>query len=829
MGVYNWILYLNLGNLMENDTFEDMPEEFYEPVDDFGDSKPGSDKQVVVVNNPHPDVIPLLLLRDRPIFPGITHPIIFTGEDQISYIQKLLKNNTQIVGLGLYTGEDENKSLQSIQPDEVAKVGVLCKIVQHREIEDGSLHILIHTIERFEILSYLTDSYPFEIRVKYWEKEKINEDDEELKAYSVALINSIRELVRTNPLFKEELSLLVGKKGIEEPGILADFSALMTTSNKFELQELLEIKEVRSRIEKVLLLLKREKEISKAKNLINKRIEGKVNKQQREFFLKQQLLEIKKELGISKDEKETEVEKIEKRVKKLKLTSEAKEKINEELEKMSFLESSSPEYHVTRNYLDWLTTLPWGKRSKSSINLKKSKDILDEDHFGLKKVKDRILEYVAVTKMKGRTKGTMLLLVGPPGVGKTSIGKSIARCLGRNFYRFSLGGMRDEAEIKGHRRTYIGAMPGKFIQALKKAKTCNPVILMDEVDKIGNSYQGDPASSLLEVLDPEQNKEFLDHFLDVHFDLSEVLFICTANQVDTIPLPLLDRMEVIDISGYITEEKLQIAKKYLIPKIIKDVGLKEKNAFTLKDDVIVKLIENYSRESGVRSLEQNLNKMASKYVKDLLLKDEVNTEISFEDVERYLGQAKFKDDILWQRGQAGIINGLAYTALGGSVLQVEATCIKGKKGSLKQTGQLGSVMVESSELAYSYIRSYFSQIKNKFFEDHFVHLHVPSGATPKDGPSAGITMALAFYSMAMNKPVKDGLGMTGELTVTGKVMPIGGLKEKLLAAKRSGLTDIVIPLENKSDLEELDKEILLGLKISFIDKFEDIISIAFKN
>ena len=502
-------------------------------------------------------------------------------------------------------------------------------------------------------------------------------------------------------------------------------------------------------------------------------------------------------------------------------------RIEEEMNKLKVLEPSSAEFNVTRNYLDWLTILPWGVTTKDNKDLKKAARILDRDHYGLDDVKERILETISVGVLKGDLSGSIILLVGAPGVGKTSIGHSVARALNREFYRFSLGGMRDEAEIKGHRRTYIGAMPGKFIQAMKTCKTSNPVIMLDEIDKIGASFQGDPASALLEVLDPEQNKDFLDHYLDVRFDLSDVLFICTANQLETIPGPLVDLMETIRLSGYVLEEKLEIARRYLVPKQLKAHGLK-KEQIKLPKNVLRDIIDGYAREAGVRNLENNIKKIFRKATKQIVQNDVKQVDVKKGDLPDLLGRRMFSEEKIYKSPKVGVVMGLAYTSMGGATLFIEATRVASKGPGFKQTGQLGKVMVESSEIAYTYVRSLLTTKKEaEFFTSNAIHLHVPAGATPKDGPSAGITMACALYSLAKNKPIIKDVAMTGEISLTGLVMPIGGLKEKVIAAKRAKVSTLVFPAENKDDWEDLDDHIKEGLTPHFVSKFSEVLKICF--
>jgi ATP-dependent Lon protease len=631
-----------------------------------------------------------------------------------------------------------------------------------------------------------------------------------------------------NPLHKEKLNLFMTRSNLHEPGRLADFAATLTTATERELQEILETLSIRNRIRKVLFLLKKEIDVSQVQVRIAKQIEERLSKNQREFFLREQLKEIKKELGLAKEGKEAEIERFEERIGKLTLTGEAAERVREEIEKLRLLEPVSPEFNVSRNYLDWLTILPWGVFTKDNYDLQRAARILNHDHYGLEDVKDRILEFLSVGILKGNISGSILCFVGPPGVGKTSLGQSIARSIHRNFYRFSVGGIHDEAEIKGHRRTYIGALPGKFIHAMRICKSANPVIMLDEIDKIGASYHGDPASALLEALDPEQNKDFLDHYLDVRFDLSNVLFICTANQTDTIPRPLLDRMEMIKLAGYILEEKREIARRHLIPRQLQAHGL-GRDRIALTPAALREIIDGYAREPGVRGLENHIKKIFRKTAKRIVEKKARRIRVDAPDVRRYLGRRAFTEDALYKKPIPGVVMGLAWTSLGGETLYVEATRVESDKPAFKQTGQLGNVMVESSEIAYTYVRSLLNADKTagKFFRKNFVHLHVPAGATPKDGPSAGVTMAAALYSLARQVPPRPGFAMTGELTLTGRVMPVGGIKEKTIAAKRANVRNLVFPAENKKDFEELPPHVRAGLKPRFVATFPDLVRIVF--
>jgi len=789
-----------------------------------------SSKSLVVAKDLLPERLMIIPLRDRPMFPKMMGPIII---DDLALQQAVLKHVNQnaplYFGLVLQKPREDGLAHVASSTDEFFKIGSVARVIQVSPYKPGEpLQVLVQALERFDIVALMKTDSIFTAEVHYW-FEDIQENTEELKAYSVAIIDCIKELVNMNPLFKEGLSLLIERINLSDPGSLADFAASMTTSSGVEIQKILETPEVGKRLELVLILLKNEVEISKLKAKISKRIEEQLSKQQREFFLKQQLQEIKKELGLAKDDTQAELEKYEKRLKKLVLSNEAKDKIKEELDKLKLLGASSPEFNITRTYLDWLTILPWGVYSKDSYDQKKASRILDRDHYGLEDVKNRILELISVGVIKGDLSGTILLLQGPPGVGKTSIGRSVAQSLGREFFRFSLGGMRDEAEIKGHRRTYIGAMPGKFVQAIKTCKTANPVIMLDEIDKIGASFQGDPASALLEVLDPEQNRDFLDHYLDVRFDLSKIFFICTANQLDTIPAPLMDRMEIIELPGYILEEKVEIARRHLIPKQLKEHGLTAKQ-ITLSKAVVGAIVDGYAREAGVRGLENCIKKILRKSVNKIIDNPDQNIRIHKDDLRDLLGKRYFSEEQAFKKPRIGVITGLAYTSMGGTTLHIESIAIPTGQPGFKQTGQLGKVMVESSEIAYSYVRSLMKENSKgkELFNNNLIHLHVPAGATPKDGPSAGITMACSIYSIATNQPIRPNLAMTGELTLSGLVMPIGGVKEKMIASKRAKVQEVILPKDNQEDFEMLPEHIKAGITPYFVATFDEVKRICFK-
>jgi ATP-dependent Lon protease len=788
-------------------------------------AKAQEDSTLVLARQIFPSQLPIVPLNSRPVFPKMVVPMLIDDADMRKTITETAKSQSKFVGLVLRRGEDDNGRQSGAR---LYDVGVVAEIVQLAEAPGGELlQVLFGAQERFRIASIVQEKPVIVAKLEYIIETEMGAN-QELKAYAISVIQSIKELVQLNPLHKEELSLLMTQANLSDPGRLADFAAAMTTATGKELQEVLETTSIRARLRKTLFLLKREIDLSRIQVRIHKQIEEKLSKQQREFFLREQLKAIKKELGLEKEGKEAEVDRFVERLKNLHPPREAKERIDEEIEKLRLIEPMSPEFTVSRTYLDWLTILPWGVFTKDSYDIKKADSILDRDHYGLEDVKQRILEFLSVGILKGNISGSILCFVGPPGVGKTSIGQSIARSIGRNFYRFSVGGIRDEAEIKGHRRTYIGALPGKFIQAVKVCKSANPVIMLDEIDKIGASYHGDPASALLEVLDPEQNRDFLDHYLDVRFDLSNIFFICTANQLDTIPRALLDRMEVINLPGYIQQEKLEIARRYLIPRQTTAHGIKRGQVkFTKR--ALVEIIDGYAREPGVRGLEKHIKKILRKSARKIVGGAKANTTIDKSNVTDLLGKRLHQDENYFKKPRVGVVTGLAWTSLGGETLFVEATKVHAGQASFKHTGQLGDVMAESSEIAYTFVRSFLDDREDvrKMFKECAIHLHVPAGATPKDGPSAGITMASAIYSLATNKPIRKNFAMTGELTLTGLVMPIGGLKEKTIAARRAKVVDLVFPSGNKRDFDELPAHIRKGLRPHFVQTFKEVVEVCF--
>lgn len=787
-----------------------------EIVEDEHENKDGQLVQQTI----KPDVLYIIPITGRPHLPAQVQPLVVSKERWEGTITKALKDSKGLLGIG-YVKEVKGKY---IYKEDFPEVGCVVRMMNVTEVQ-GNVQFVAQGLERFRIKRFLSDEPPFVAQVEYFEKETENRD--ELKAYAIAIINAIKQLLSLNPLYSEEVKQYLNMFSPDQPGPLADFAAGITTASGEDLQDILEMPSIMERMKKAMMLLQKEIEIAKLQTKIQEDINTQVDDNKRQFFLREQLKAIQKELGLQKDDKTSDVDKFKEKFAKLDPPEHVVKRFEEEIEKLSVLETGSSEYGVTRNYLDWVTSYPWGVYSKDNIDIERAEKILDRDHAGLTDVKERIIEFFAAGIYKEDIAGSIILFVGPPGVGKTSIGKSIAEALGRKFFRFSLGGMRDEAEIKGHRRTYVGALPGKLVQALKDTGVANPVIMLDEVDKIGMSYQGDPASALLEVLDPEQNSEFLDHYLDLRLDLSKVLFICTANQLDTIPGPLLDRMDRINLSGYITREKMEIAKKHLWPKLLKRNNLTSK-VITITDPTIRQLIEGYAREAGVRNLEKLLNKIIRKSIVEILKDKKEKIRVNIKSLEKYLGLPVFKDDR--QLSGVGVVTGLAWTQLGGATLPIEAVKVHEKSSGFKLTGQLGDVMQESAAIAYSHVRSMLKSFKidETYFDETFIHIHVPEGATPKDGPSAGITMTTAIISLATGKEIERSIAMTGEMTLTGEVLPVGGIKEKIIAARRSGVKEIILPHGCMPEFKKLPEHIKEGITFHFAKKYKDVFKIVFR-
>ena len=782
-----------------------------------------------------PNKLTLIPLAGRPIFPGIFTPLMINSNDDVKVVEEAYENEG-FVGIVMLKNEAESPTVADLH-----KVGTAARIIKKVNLPDGGINIFISTVKRFKIRKTLHNAAPMAAAVEYLDDEEANTF--EVKALTRALISEMKEVSENNPLFSEEMRL--NMVNIDNPGKIADFIASILNVDKDEQQKILETVNVRQRMEQVLVFIKKEQELLRVQKKIQNELNDRIEKNQREYFLREEMKSIQEELGETPDGNETDYQKFKKKIEELAFEGEIKETVESELSKLSMMEPNSSEWVVTRNYLELVCSLPWKVPAVDDYDLTRAKKILEEDHFGLEDVKKRIIEYLAVRKMKKDAKGSILLLVGPPGVGKTSVGKSIANAMNKPFYRFSVGGMRDEAEIKGHRRTYIGAMPGKIIQGLKITKSSTPVFLIDEVDKMGSSHNGDPASALLEVLDPEQNVNFRDTYLDLPFDISNVFFILTANTLDTVPEPLLDRAEIIQLSGYIDQEKLEIAKKYLIPKNLAKNGL-AKNQVKYTKAALLEIAEEYARESGVRNYEKCLDKIHRKIVTEMIteqenlaakkgdtletsetaLKKQMN--IDAPDLFKYLGKPVFDESQIKVAAVPGTAIGLAWTSMGGDTLLIEATSFAGKTG-LVLTGQMGDVMKESSQIAFDWARKFVLERGDKdakWFEENIVHLHIPEGATPKDGPSAGITMATTFVSLLLDKKIKPHLAMTGELSLTGQVLPIGGLREKTVAAKRNKIKTIIIPKANERDLEDIPEHVKQGIKFIPVSDVRQVLEIA---
>ena len=771
-----------------------------------------------------PNKLFILPLKMRPIFPGLVAPILVM-EDRLKDMVDDILEGDHIIGF-VYLKNDID-DYDDVTEDDLNKVGTAAKIFKKVELPEGHYNILVNTQKRFTVKKIISMEPYITVAVEYHDEADEDPEDIEIRALTQAMLADIKFVIENNPLLTQEMKLNLVNIN-ESAGKMADIIVSVLNIQPSEQQRILETFDLKKRMENLLIILNKEKEMLKMQNKIRKEIEEKVSSRQREYFLREQLKMIKDELGLEKDEKTQDAENFRKKFEKLAsgMTEEVREKIEKEMEKLSLLEPISAEYGVSRNYLDTILSLPWTKRTKDNIDIKKAARILDTDHYGLKDVKERILEFLAVKKLKPGSGGSIILFVGPPGVGKTSVGKSLARSMKRKFFRFSLGGMRDESEIKGHRRTYVGAMPGKIMQSMAVVKSKNPVIMLDEIDKMGVSYQGDPSAALLEVLDPEQNYSFRDHYLDIPFDLSEVLFICTANTLDTIPRALLDRMEVIHLSGYIDEEKTEIGKRFLIPKSMEKHGI-PKGSVKFPKSSIMDICRKYARQAGVRDLE----KLIDKIMRKIALKNaekgwEAVTNVTGKCVEKFLGQPYFtKED--WQKvSKPGMARGLAWTAYGGTTLVIESVFLAGK-GGIKLTGQLGEVMTESADIAFSYLKSNgrLLGIDMDIFEKKSVHLHIPEGATPKDGPSAGITLASSLYSLCRDVRLPNDLAMTGELSLTGNVLPVGGIREKVVAAKRAGVKRLILPEANRNDYEKIPEKITVGMETRFVKRMDEVIKI----
>ncbi|XP_044181931.1 lon protease homolog, mitochondrial-like [Acropora millepora] len=820
------------------------------------DPSQGALAQVLV-----PDVfpeVPILPVHRNPVFPRFVKMMEITDKDLIELIR--VKSRLAQPYAGAFLKKEDGSEAETITSlDDIYQVGAFVQITELYDMGD-KMRMVVLGHRRIRI----TDALEYSSKVEGNEDAVVETETpipqekkpilmakvenvlhepfkltEEVKALAAEVIKTIRDIIALNPLYKEFLAQLIegGRRVADNPVHLADFGASLTSAETTQLQEVFEETKIPVRLRLTLELLKKELAVCQLQQQLGKEVEEKVNKQQKKFLLQEQLKIIKRELGLEKEDKDAVGEKFRARIKDLIVPSHAEEVIEEELSKLAFLDTHSSEFNVTRNYLDWLTSIPWGIHSKENFDISQARQVLDDDHYGLQDIKDRILEFIAVSQLNASIQGKILCFTGPPGVGKTSIARSIARALNRQYFRFSVGGMTDVAEIKGHRRTYVGAMPGKIIQCLKKTRTENPLILIDEVDKIGRGVQGDPASALLELLDPEQNSGFLDHYLDVPVDLSKVLFICTANITDTIPGPLKDRMEIINVSGYVEDEKKSIAQTYLIPQARKSAGITEEQV-AIHEPTLSLLIKSYCRESGVRNLQKHIEKIFRKAALKIVQGVDGAVEVTTENLHEYVGKPLFNSDRIYDETPPGVVMGLAWTSLGGSTLYIETSLkeqpssddAKGQP-SLEVTGQLGDVMKESSHIAYTFAKGFIAREdpKNDFFKRAAIHLHVPEGATPKDGPSAGCTIITALLSLATNKPVRQNLAMTGEVSLTGKVLPVGGIKEKTIAARRADVDCIILPEGNRKDFADLPEFVKQGLEVHFVSNYIDVYKIAFES
>ena len=765
---------------------------------------------------------PVMPLRNTVLFPQQVIPIYIGREKSLKLIEDLGPGDKHIVVVA-----QEDGSIEDPKPEDLYAYGTLGVVLKVFDMPDNSKSAIVQGVERVKLLSF-GEAEPYYTAVVERMKDNPVSDDLELDALAKNLRDTFTELIQVAPNLTEEHSGMLSN--IQKPSRLADRAVSLLTVPNQEKQEVLEELEVKMRVEKTITLLTREIQRIKLGEEIQTEVHDEISKTQREYYLREQMKAIKRELG--EDEETVEIKELEDRIKAAGLPEEAQKVAMKELDRLTRIPTQSPEYSVSRTYIEWLADLPWSKSSDDQINVKKAEKILDEDHYGLEKVKERILEYLAVRNLKqkrnpdGVVRGPILCFSGPPGVGKTSLGKSIARAIGREFVRMSLGGVRDEAEIRGHRRTYIGALPGRIIQSMKKAGTNNPVFMLDEIDKLGSDFRGDPSSAMLEVLDPEQNDSFSDHYLEVDFDLSKVMFITTANYQDAIPPAVRDRMEILDFSGYIEDEKIKIAQRHLIPKQIDENGL-TKTEVSLDKAAISELVRSYTRESGVRNLEREIANVLRKVARDMVEKTIKKIRVTKAKVLDYLGAPRFYSELAERTTKPGVVTGLAWTAAGGDILFIESSKMKGK-GNLTLTGQLGDVMKESATAALTYVRSHTDilGIPENFHEKTDVHVHVPAGAIPKDGPSAGVSMFTSIVSLLTGKAVKDKLAMTGEITLRGNVLPIGGVKEKVTAAHRSGIKHIILPDHNKKDLEEIPDHIKKDLEFYFAKEIMDVIDVA---
>ena len=767
-----------------------------------------------------PEELPMMAVRDVVIFNYMIIPLFVGRPGSVEAVNEALNSDKLLM---LVTQRDATKDDPS--PEDLYSVGMVCMIMRTLKLPDGRLKVLVQAMSKARVREYIRTEPSYQVKIDVVEDEDTGDISVEMEALMRTVRDQTEKIMSLRGILSADLMMIINN--IEDPGRLADLIGSNLRLKIPESQSILEEVNPVKRLRLVNTLLSKELEVSTVQAKIQNDAKEEMSKSQREYILREQLHALQKELGDS-DERTQEIEELEKKLKKTKMSKQVRKEALKQLSRMEMMHPDSSEATIIRTYIDWILDVPWRKKTKDQLDLKSAKQVLDDDHYGLERVKERILEFLAVRKLNQSTKGPILCFVGPPGVGKTSLGQSIARAMGRKFHRMSLGGMRDEAEIRGHRRTYIGAMPGRIIQGLKTVKSNNPVFMMDEIDKIGADYRGDPSSALLEVLDPEQNVEFSDHYLNLPFDLSKVMFITTANMSDTIPGPLLDRMEVIHLSGYTLEEKLVIANRYLLPRQIKENGIKPRQ-LRISDETITRIITHYTREAGLRNLEREIGKICRKVARKIAEGGSGPYTISTRNLDKYLGPPKtIPESEIETLDQAGLVTGLAWTEIGGEILHIEVNLMPGK-GKLILTGQLGDVMKESAQAALTYCRSRSKQlrVKEEYFETTDIHIHVPAGAIPKDGPSAGITIATALYSAISGRKVRRDLAMTGEVTLRGRVLPIGGLKEKALAALRVGIDNVIIPDQNKKELVEIPEDIRKRMKFHPVTDMDQVIGLAF--
>jgi len=797
--------------LKENFFFRSDDENDFMPIIPINEQDGEQDKNLVI-----PDVLPILPLRNTVLFPGVVLPITVGRDKSIKAVNDAYKLDKLI---GVVAQKDAN--IEEPTAEELCKIGTVAKIVKLIKMPDGGTTIIIQGKKRFELLEMKTDDPYFTANIRLFPEDELPIEDD-FKVYVASIKDLAAQIIHLSPNLPTEASIIL--KNIEHPSFLINFVSSNLNSDLAEKQSLLEIHDVHKRAEHLIHILNRELQYAELKDKVTNKTRTELDKQQREYFLQQQLKSIKDELGG--DSNDREIADMKKKAEGKKWPEAAKNLFNKGIEKLERMHASTPDYSIVYNHLDLMLDLPWQDYSADNYDLKHAQKVLDKDHYGMTKIKSRIIEYLAVLKLKGDMKSPILCFLGPPGIGKTSLGKSIAHAIGRKYVRVSLGGLHDESEIRGHRKTYIGAMPGRIVQQIRKCKSSNPVMILDEIDKIGMDGRSDPSSALLEVLDPEQNHSFYDNYLELEYDLSKVLFIATANNIQNIQPALRDRLEIIDLSGYAVEEKVEIAKRHLLPKQQEAHGL-SKVHFKINDKVLEKVIEHYTRESGVRELDRQLASIMRYQAKELAIKDKVKPILTAADVEKILGQSRYSNEIYKTANMAGVAVGLAWTYVGGDILFIEAIVGDGK-GDMKLTGNLGNVMKESASTALSFLQANARKfgIDPEVFAKKSIHIHVPEGAVPKDGPSAGVTMLTALASAFTGRKVKSYLAMTGEITLRGQVLPVGGIKEKVLAAKRSGLREIILCSMNEKDVKEIDSSFIKGMQFHYVKTMQQVLDLA---